>query len=41
MAGTADRGDTLSGAKPAVREAVEYIVTVGQLPDARSLVLQT
>lgn len=36
-----DRGYTVSGAKLAVGEDVEYAVTVRQLPDAKSLVFKT
>ncbi|MER6160721.1 DUF1775 domain-containing protein [Streptomyces sp. NPDC001868] len=36
-----DRGFTVSGAKLAVGEDVEYAVTVRQLPDAKSLVFKT
>lgn len=36
-----DRGFTVSGAKLAVGEDVEYAVTVRQLPDAESLVFKT
>ncbi|MFE7836451.1 DUF1775 domain-containing protein [Streptomyces sp. NPDC057474] len=35
------RGYTVSGAKLAVGEDVEYVVTVRQLPDAKSLVFKT
>ncbi|WP_107473725.1 DUF1775 domain-containing protein, partial [Streptomyces griseiscabiei] len=36
-----DRGYTVSGTKLAVGEDVEYVVTVRQLPDAKSLVFKT
>ncbi|MFF3333836.1 DUF1775 domain-containing protein [Streptomyces sp. NPDC002888] len=36
-----DRGYTVSGAKLAVGEDAEYVVTVRQLPDAKSLVFKT
>lgn len=38
---TTDRGYTVSGPKRAVGEDVEYVVTVRQLPDVKSLVFKT